>query len=203
MNRRNIKYLAVCFTIVVVGGILCLFPNPTRDWHQLKAYAHGPESLVNTNFTGLTGLQIETRRLIKANPKITVERIISYVVRKHVKYTSDYANFHMLDYWADPQETLSRGKEDCDGISILEVSVARSMGYTCGFKVTYDHMEADFKTNKMTWHPIGIIISGLRPSNIRDVAHDVCTAIPGQLACLFGLATVIAIRPTLKLRKNV
>jgi len=48
---------------------------------------------------------------------------------------------------------------------------------------------------------IGIIISGLRPSNIRDVAHDVCTAIPEQLACLLGVAIVIAIQPVLRPKK--
>ena len=105
----------------------------------------------------------------------------------------------MLDYWAGPQETLSRGKEDCDGIAILEVSLARSLGYKCGFKVTYDHMEPDFHSGKAAWQPVSIILAGLRPSNLVDIAKDVSADIPGQVFLLVCIAIIL---PNITFRKT-
>ena len=57
----------------------------------------------------------------------TIINILKWVL-KNIKYLSDIVNFGKVEYWAFAEETIEKGKDDCDGMNALIYILARLAG---------------------------------------------------------------------------
>ena len=48
----------------------------------------------------------------------TVKNVIRYWYT-HLRYVSDQTNYGTAEYWADPEEILEKGSDDCDGFATM------------------------------------------------------------------------------------
>jgi predicted transglutaminase-like cysteine proteinase len=53
---------------------------------------------------------------------------INTSVNRSIAYETDRALYGKVDYWADPSETLSRGKGDCEDFAILKIAALHEAG---------------------------------------------------------------------------
>lgn len=53
---------------------------------------------------------------------------INTTVNRLIRYQSDAQNYGTRDYWASPDETLARGKGDCEDYAILKMAALKEAG---------------------------------------------------------------------------
>jgi len=84
---------------------------------------------LNTYYPMLEELALSLRILKKGklDDDATIVNILKYVTNK-VKYVTDKKNFGKVEYWATAEETLEKGKDDCDGINGAIYILARLAG---------------------------------------------------------------------------
>jgi hypothetical protein len=121
--------------------LLVLNPNLKRAYLQVR-HTLNPESLIQTQVPGLTGINQQIDRLVENNAGRQSEaRLVARYVVRNVHYLSDYDNWGNVEYWPTPQEAWQKGQEDCDGRAILTASILRSRGFSSArLVIGLDHM---------------------------------------------------------------
>jgi hypothetical protein len=127
--------------LFVAFGLFVLNPNVKRAAMQVS-HALNPESLIQTNFPGLSDINARIDRSVAADGGVHSEaKLVARFVRKNIPYVTDYDNWGNIEYWPSAQEVWERKKEDCDGRAILATSILRSRGYSSArLVVGLDHM---------------------------------------------------------------
>ena len=54
--------------------------------------------------------------------------VVNRAVNDFVTYVPDRRNYGQLDYWASPEQTLRRGRGDCEDYAILKMAALTSLG---------------------------------------------------------------------------
>jgi len=123
------RWLLKCCVFVIVLFFI-LNPNPWLFIQQLYIYAN-VEQLIQTDFEGLEEINREIdARLAPNATKIEEFKAVERYVYEKIPYAYDWDNWGNLDYWPSAEQTLKRGREDCDGRAVLAASILRSRGFT-------------------------------------------------------------------------
>ena len=70
-------------------------------------------------------------RRANASPGLTEQELLARVnqwVNREIAYVGDDRNYRQRDYWATAEQTIARGKGDCEDFAILKMQMLRAAG---------------------------------------------------------------------------
>ena len=70
-------------------------------------------------------------RRANASPGLTERDLLARVnqwVNREIAYVGDDRNYRQRDYWATAEQTIARGKGDCEDFAILKMQMLRAAG---------------------------------------------------------------------------
>ncbi len=132
--------MALKTAALIVLGVLVFFPR--LDLIPATVQRHlDPNALIDPDAAGLTPLVEEFERDRQADwdsPRLLKE-LQGFVYRK-VPYAWDWDLWGNVDYFPTVEETLAKGREDCDGRAVLAASLLRRYGYQSRLASDFGHV---------------------------------------------------------------
>ena len=122
--------------------VIFIFVNPNVPKYLTDGISNNqnPCSLIRPYSEQVTDLRDKIlNRTDKTYDIDDIYEIQKYII-DHIKYTYDWINWLLIDYWPTPEEIISKGREDCDGRAILTCSILRSMNFDAYVIVGTDHL---------------------------------------------------------------
>ncbi len=141
LNSRSlwIRWPAKWFIFALVG-VLVLFPR--LDRLPITIHRHlNPNALIDSDSPALVLLldEFEAKRREEWDSQKLLREVERFVYRK-VPYAWDWDVWGNVEYLPTVEETLAKGKEDCDGRAVVAASVLRSYGYNARLATNFGHM---------------------------------------------------------------
>ncbi|MHA4838940.1 transglutaminase-like cysteine peptidase [Sphingopyxis sp. MSC1_008] len=81
------------------------------------------------------GLMQSKLRSANASPGLTEQDLLARVnqwVNREIAYVNDDRNYRQRDFWATAEQTIARGKGDCEDFAILKMQMLRAAGVDAG-----------------------------------------------------------------------
>ncbi|MEK7486069.1 MAG: transglutaminase-like domain-containing protein [Planctomycetota bacterium] len=116
--------------VLIASLLFAHYPNPILFLKNIRHLAN-PEMLIQSDASFLNEVNQEIDQMLPPNatPLQEFNVVQRYVYRK-IPYEFDWNLWGNIDYWPTTQEVWDAKKEDCDGQSILTVSILRSRGFS-------------------------------------------------------------------------
>jgi predicted transglutaminase-like cysteine proteinase len=118
----------------VFGSVAIPFAhlNAMTRWKPILAQINSDnlESCLGTESCSRASSRIQRAVLATSAMPSLIEKLqtINTSVNRSIAYVADRALYGKVDYWAEPSETLSRGKGDCEDFAILKMAALHEAG---------------------------------------------------------------------------
>jgi hypothetical protein len=138
--RLPIKAALLGITVVLV-----MFPYPNLLVRDVRRWRN-PNALIDPQAKQLRPMLDELHKQLGPSPSpAAVLKAVERLVYQKVAYAWDWDVWGVADYLPTVQETLERGREDCDGQAIVAASLLRNLGYHA--EIVSDFAHVWVKTN--------------------------------------------------------
>jgi len=133
--RWSLKALLLCLLILLV-----LYPRIDLLPKTIHRYLD-PNSLINPNSAALGPMinEFETERQPDWTKTELMNHIESFVYHK-IPYAYDWNLWVNVDYRPTVEETIKKGKEDCDGRAIVAASMLQRYGFDATLVGNFQHI---------------------------------------------------------------
>lgn len=187
--HRPISRLALKAGLVALVLLAVAYPRPQlllkniARWRDLN-------SVVNPLSPALEPLAAELAPQLEGIERGSraLEVVQNYVLRK-IPYAWDWDTWGVLDYVPTVEETLAKGREDCDGRAVVAASLLRRFGYDARLTSDLSHV--------WVWTPDG---ETMTPVRTRSGGTLITASIGGgtrvDWATALNLATLLMDLPT-------
>lgn len=133
--RIPAKILVLMLTVFFV-----CFPRPDRFVTHVRRWMN-PNQLVDPQSPALAPLADDVRDKLPPDvlPADALKIVEKYVLQR-VPYEWDWNNWGNADFIPTVEETLDRGKEDCDGRAVVAASLLSRIGYPAQLVTDFSHV---------------------------------------------------------------
>jgi hypothetical protein len=165
INRlpRGRRWLAKC---LFVGAVYLGVTYPRLDLLP-RHFSHLLDlpALTDPTNPALQPLLLEARQELREENISDPVLVLAHVERKVlevVPYAWDWDTWGVMDYLPSVEETLGKGREDCDGRAVVACALLRGLGYDA-------HLTSDVQ-HVWVWTPYGETMSPGGPQIFRQTA---------------------------------
>ncbi len=145
VKRAGLKLLM--FAVVV---LFALYPNPVLVVRQVS-HLLNMEQLIQPDLPAMQEINRDIDQLIATNsPALTEFKAVERFVYRRIPYQYDWHGWWNLDYWPTAAEVWERGREDCDGRAVLDVSILSARGHAeARLVANFQHVWVAVGTNEL------------------------------------------------------
>ena len=125
--------------IFLITGIVAMSPNISLLAEAINR-ENNPCGLIHPYSEEVCKIRDDIFPYKNNNYTINDVILVQMYVYKMINYSYDLPNWGLSEYLSTPEETIEKGKEDCDGLAILACSILRSMDLDAWVVCGIDHM---------------------------------------------------------------